>query len=180
VTYGYREAWDIQAGIDFLIAQPEVKQVAAVGISLGGSAVVRAAAIDARLKGIVVESSFSSLSAAIDDAFDDRSILPKWPFAPLLIALAEQRLGVKVSQIDSAHDLASLSARPVLIIHGTNDTTFPVEHALRMYQAARVPKELWLVKDLGHASPVLMAESEYQRRLLSFFDRVFAQEKTQP
>lgn len=174
VTYGYREALDIQAGADFLLAQAEVKQVAALGISLGGSAVVHAAAIDPRLRGIVVESSFSSLSAAVDDAFEGRSVFPKWPFAPLLIWLAEQRVNLKVSQIDSTRDIATLSPRPVLIIHGTADHDFPPAHALRMYEAAQEPKELWLIEGLGHASPIQADEAEYRKRLLSFFERAFS------
>lgn len=174
VTYGYREALDIQAGVDFLLAQAEVKQVAALGISLGGSAVVRAAAIDSRLRGIVVESSFSSLSAAVDDAFEGRSVFPRWPFAPLLIWLAERRVNLQVSQVDSTRDITALSPRPVLIIHGTADHDFPPAHALRMYEAAQEPKDLWLVEGLGHASPILADEAGYRKRLFSFFERAFS------
>lgn len=180
VTYGYREAFDIQAGVDFLMAQPGIRQVAALGISLGGSAVVHAAALDPRLKAMVIESSFSSLRAAIDDEFDNRSIFPRWPFAPLLIWLAEQRLGVKVDQVDSVRDLATLSQRPVFIIHGTTDQGFPPEHAVRMYEAAKEPKTLWLVEGLGHASPILADEVEYRKRLLAFFEQAFLTEAVQP
>ena len=176
VTYGYREAPDVQAALDYLLALPEIKQVGALGTSLGGSVVVRAAAVDPRLRAIVVESSFSSLAAAVDDAFEDRSVFPKWPFAPLLIALAEQRAGFKVSQVDSARDLATLSPRPVLIIHGTDDRLFPFYHAQRMYDAAREPKELWLIEGLGHANPVTGREAEYREHVVTFFERAFSGE----
>jgi fermentation-respiration switch protein FrsA (DUF1100 family) len=174
LTYGYREMLDMQAALDYLLALPKIKQVGALGTSLGGSVVVRAAAADPRVQAIVVESSFSSLAAAIDDAFEDRSIFPKWPFAPLLIALAEQRAGFKVSQVDSARDLATLSPRPVLIIHGRDDRLFPFYHAQRMYDAAEEPKELWLIEGLGHASPVIGREAEYRERVVGFFERAFA------
>lgn len=173
ITYGYREALDIQAALDYLLARPDIRQVGALGTSLGGAVVVRAAAVDTRLKAIVVESSYSSLAAAIEDAFDDRSVLPKWPFAPLLIALTEQRLGVKVDQVDSARDLANLSPRPLLIIHGEHDALFGRDHAFRMYEAAQEPKNLWLVKDLGHASPLNDHPDEYRRRVVTFFTEAF-------
>jgi fermentation-respiration switch protein FrsA (DUF1100 family) len=175
ITYGYREAQDVQAALDYLLALPEIKQVGALGASLGGAVVVRAAAVDPGLQAIVVESSFSSLATAIEDAFEDRSIFPKWPFAPLLIALAEQRVGLKVSQVDSARDLATLSPRPVLIIHGVDDQLFPVNHAQRMYDAAQEPKELWLIEGLGHANPIKGREAEYRERVVGFFERAFAQ-----
>jgi fermentation-respiration switch protein FrsA (DUF1100 family) len=174
VTYGYREALDVQAAIDYLLALPEIKHVGALGVSLGGAVVVRAAAADSRLSAIIVESSFSSLTDAVEDAFEDRSVFPKWPFAPLLVALAEQRLGMKVSQVDSARDLATLSPRPILIIHSAADTLFPPDHALKMYEAAKEPKTLWLIEDLGHVSPVIDQAAEYQERVITFFDQAFA------
>jgi hypothetical protein len=36
-------------------------------------------------------------------------------------------------------------------VHGDKDLYFPVDHAQRLYDAAREPKELWLVPGLGHA-----------------------------
>lgn len=176
ITYGYREVLDMQAALDYLLALPEIKQIGALGTSLGGAVVVRTATVDPRLQAIVVESSFSSLAAAVDDTFEDRSIFPKWPFAPLLIALAEQRAGFKVSQVDSGRDLAMLSPRPVLIIHGRDDQLFPVDHALRMYEAAQEPKELWLIEGLGHASPVIGREAEYREHVVTFFERAFSGE----
>ena len=40
-----------------------------MGYSLGGAAAVRATAIDERIHALIVESSFSSLSDAVDDSF---------------------------------------------------------------------------------------------------------------
>lgn len=174
ITYGYREVLDVQAAVDYLLTLPEIKKVGALGASLGGAVEVRAAAVDPRLRAIVVESSFSSLSAAVDDAFDDRSIFPKWPFAPMLIALAEYRLGIQGSQVDSVRDLPTVSPRPVLIIHGTADILFPPDHALRMYTAAKDPKALWLIEGLGHANPIPDHEAEYRTRVVTFFEQAFA------
>jgi dipeptidyl aminopeptidase/acylaminoacyl peptidase len=174
VTYGYREALDIQAAIDYLLALPGVEQVGALGNSYGGAAVVRAAAVDKRLEAIVIQSSYSSLPEAVEDAFDDMAVLPKWPFAPLIIALVEKRVGLEISQVDSARDLATIHPRPVLIVHGAEDDLFPVRHAHKMYNAARRPKDLWIVEDLGHASPVKLYEAAYKERVLTFFANAFA------
>ena len=173
VTYGYREAWDVQA-VDYLAAVPGVEQVGALGTSLGGAAVARAAALDPRIKVVVIESSYSSLPDAIEDAFDNFSIFPKQPFAPLFVSLVEWKLGFKAEQVDSARDLATLSPRAVFILHGTDDGLFPVRHALKMYEAAQPPKELWLIDYLGHANPTEGREIEYQRRIVTFFKQAFA------
>ncbi len=174
MTYGYREALDVQAAVDFLLAQPEVEQVAALGHSLGAAAVVRAAATDPRIKALVIQSSYSSLWGAIDDTFRNFSIFPKWPFAPLIVTLAEFRTGLEADQVDSARDLAAMPTRPVLIIHSVADPMFPPHHAREMYNAARSPKELWLIEGLGHVNPIYRHEAEYQERVLDFLRSAFA------
>jgi dipeptidyl aminopeptidase/acylaminoacyl peptidase len=173
-TYGYREALDVQAAIDYLDARPEIEQIGALGVSYGGAAVARAAAIDSRLRAVAIENSYSSLPDAVEDAFDDRSIFPKWPFAPLLVALTERRVGLEISQVNSARDLATIHPRPVLIIHGADDPLFPLHHAQKMYEAAKEPKELWLIEGLGHGSPVIGREAEFKERVVTFFENAFS------
>ena len=46
---------------------------------------------------------------------------------------------------------AQISPIPLLIVHGDSDPYFPVYHAHQLYDAAREPKELWLVPGFGHA-----------------------------
>jgi fermentation-respiration switch protein FrsA (DUF1100 family) len=175
-TYGYREALDVQAALDYLLAQPGIDWVGGIGVSMGGAVMVRAAAVDPRLRAIVVESSYSSLPEAVDDAFESRSTLPRWPFAPLLLALAESKVGLKIAQVNSVRDLPTLAPRPVLIVHGVEDPLFPVEHARRMYRAAHEPKGLWLVENLGHSSPEFDYPDEYRRRVIGFFEQAWGAE----
>lgn len=172
-TYGYREAWDVQAAVDYLDALPKIEHIGALGTSYGGAAVARAAAIDPRLEAVVIESSYSSLPDAVEDSFDQRSMFPKWPFAPLLVALAERRVGIKISQVDSARDLATIHPRAVMIIHGTEDDFFPLHHALKMYEAAQEPKELWIIEGFGHGNPAVGREAEFGARVVPFFENVF-------
>lgn len=173
ISYGYREALDVQAGADYLAALPEVGRIGVIGTSLGGAAVARAAANDPRLSAVVIQTSYSSLTDATNDAFEDLAILPQWPFAPLVVGLAERRVGIKISDVDSARDLAAVAPRPVLIIHTQDDHLFPVHHAHKMFNAAGEPKELWIIEDFGHGDPAVARESEYRARVLSFFNRAF-------
>lgn len=173
-TYGYREALDVLAAVDYLDELPEIEKIGALGTSFGGAAVARAAALDPRLQAVVIESSYSSLTNAVEDAFEERSIFPKWPFAPLLIELVERRVGLEVSQVDSARDLATIHPRAVLILHGTEDHLFPPRHAQEMYESSQEPKELWLIEGLGHASPVDGREAEYRERVATFFENSFS------
>jgi alpha-beta hydrolase superfamily lysophospholipase len=46
---------------------------------------------------------------------------------------------------------ARIDGIPLLVVHGDQDPYFPVEHAQKIFGAAREPKELWLVPGYGHA-----------------------------
>ncbi len=171
VTYGYREALDIEAAVDYLTGQPGIQRVGALGHSLGAAAVVRAAAMDQRLQAIVIQSSFSSLAEAAEES----RALP-WPFRALVLGLAQLKTGTRLDQVNSARDLATMPPRPVLIIHSADDGLFPLHHAQEMYEAAQEPKELWIIDRVGgHVNPIGGHEAEYQERILKFFDKAFAQ-----
>jgi fermentation-respiration switch protein FrsA (DUF1100 family) len=170
LTYGYREALDVQAAVDYLLSRPEIEKVGAFGHSLGGAAVVQAAARDERLQAIVVQSSYSSLSLATEEAYETFTVLPRWPFASLIISLSQLRLGMNLDQVNSATALAAMPPRPVLIIHGAEDTLFRPHHAQMMFDSAPEPKSLFMVEGVGHNNPIFGHEAEYNSRLLNFFD----------
>jgi pimeloyl-ACP methyl ester carboxylesterase len=53
--------------------------------------------------------------------------------------------------VPPAEAAALIAPTPLLIVHGDQDTFFPVDHARELYEAAREPKELWIVPGFGHA-----------------------------
>ena len=46
--------------------------------------------------------------------------------------------------------IASLSGLPILLVHGLEDDTVPVEHGRRLYSSASMPKKLLLLPDVKH------------------------------
>ena len=59
--------------------------------------------------------------------------------------------GWKLIPVPPAEAAAQISPVPLLIVHGEKDHYFPPEHARQLYMAAREPKDLWLMPDMGHA-----------------------------
>lgn len=173
ITYGYAEAEDVKAAVTYLLEQPEIEHVTALGHSLGAAAVVRAAAEDNRIEAMVIQSSFSSLSQAVEDSFEFYSVLPRWPFAPIIIKMAEYRTGVEIGQVSSERDLSEMKPRPLLIIHSSDDNVFPIDHARTMYEAASGVKDIWIIEGLPHINPIAGHEEEYEQRVLNFFEREF-------
>jgi pimeloyl-ACP methyl ester carboxylesterase len=73
-------------------------------------------------------------------------------------AVARTFLATRISQgrwdpvpLGPAEAAARIAPTPLLIVHGDQDGYFPVEHAEQLFEAAKQPKELWIVPGFGHA-----------------------------
>ena len=60
-------------------------------------------------------------------------------------------------------------AFPTLLICDTRDSTIPCRHAQRIYEAARGPKQIWIVPGAAHASALGKEPAEFERRVVAFF-----------
>ncbi len=171
-TFGYTEALDIQAGVDFLLDQPGIRHVGAMGFSLGGATIIRAARLDDRIEALVILSSFDTLEHAARDQFRQVPDPFGWMLTRLVIRAAERRVGLKIGQVNPAQDLAEMSPRPVFIIHGLNDPLFPPTRGQALFNAAPGPKRIWLVEGVGHELP-LNHPQEARQKVLTFFQEAF-------
>ena len=61
----------------------------------------------------------------------------------------------------------------VLLIHGGRDVGIPPEQGRRLYEAARDPRQLWVVPEAEHAGCFYKGREEYVRRVGRFFSDVF-------
>jgi pimeloyl-ACP methyl ester carboxylesterase len=72
--------------------------------------------------------------------------------------VARRMLGTRISSAgwpevpeSPVEVVGRISPIPLLLVHGDADHYFPVEHPQALYDAAREPKELWLLEGFGHA-----------------------------
>jgi len=102
--------------------------IAIAGESMGGRYAVIAAAIDKRLKGVI------AISSSGFHVKDDSSN----PYNSYLLS------------IDIDNYISSISPNPVIMIHGTNDTTVPLESARFTFNLAKEPKKFFIAEGCGH------------------------------
>jgi fermentation-respiration switch protein FrsA (DUF1100 family) len=67
--------------------------------------------------------------------------------------------------------VARISPRAVLFIAPRDDRLIHAEQSMRLYEAAREPKELFVVEGAGHAEAWSIAGAAYEDRVLRFLDR---------
>jgi uncharacterized protein len=172
-SFGVREARDVLGAVQYLEREraETSRTIYALGISQGAAAVLRAAATDARVRAVVVDSTFT----IAQDLLPARALrgLP----APLQTYLktmtcvfASAELGCDLfHQADLAAVTPKLSPRPLLVIHGAADAVADPQEATRFYEAAGQPKCLDMVRGAGHGQALLLEGPAYIIRILQLF-----------
>jgi fermentation-respiration switch protein FrsA (DUF1100 family) len=175
VTLGVYEQKDMISVVNYAKSRTDVDpdRIAVLGISMGGSTAILAAAQDPSIRAVVDDCGFSDAPSVIAASFEHFIHLPAFPFAPVTVWIASERAGIDVNGVRPMDVIGRISPRPILIIHGLADYIVPVENSRRNFRAAREPKELWLVPGAGHGKAHTVSKAEYERRVIAFFNAVF-------
>jgi uncharacterized protein len=123
-----------------------LEQTVVFGKSLGG-AVACEISQGLDLKGVVLESTFTSLASVARNLFGFLK-----GYKPLDTAY------------DSLSKIPGITC-PKLFVHGDSDELIPVREGLALYRAAGEPKDLYTVRGAGHNDVSVVAGREYGRRL---------------
>lgn len=180
-TVGDREVLDLAAAVRWARALGH-ERVATVGFSMGGSVVLRHAALRDGTPGDEAVRDEPVRDEALPDGPDavvSVSAPARWYYrgtAPMrrvhwLITRPEGRLlgrygfrtrihhrdwdPVPLSPVES---VPLIAPTPLLVVHGDSDGYFPTDHADMLAAAAGENGELWLERGMGHAENAASAE----------------------
>jgi predicted acyl esterase len=184
---GPREMADLRAAFAWLTSRADVSdtQVGAMGFSLGGGAVLRAAVEGVPFKAIVPAITWTDLYDALaPQGWPKTGAIANFlqsvhTWEPTVYGIAQDAIrnqnvpAVKAftAQRSSLAELKSLST-PTFFIQGRRDYAFDIAQAKAGYKAVKGPKRLYL-GDLGHAPAANPAAEtpHYLTEAREWFDR---------
>jgi pimeloyl-ACP methyl ester carboxylesterase len=163
--FGVIEAQDVVGAVDCpRQARPQQsRHVFVLGISQGAAAALAAARTDDRIEAVVADSVFPSPAAELRGL---TAWLPwplNWHYEQTTLLFASLELGRNLFREGPYRDIAAVSPRPVLLIHGREDTVIPPREAEGLFSAAGYPAMLWQVRDAGHAEGLQANPASYAR-----------------
>ena len=123
------------------------------------------------VRAVITESAYSSVEDNITEGVRGLTGLPPFPFAPLIVFFGQREAGVDIRSVRPVDVVGQISPRPLLLIHGELDGLILAENSRRLYAAAREPKELYILPDVGHGGFLQAAPKEYPRRILAFLEK---------
>jgi alpha-beta hydrolase superfamily lysophospholipase len=136
-TYGFYEKRDLRRVLDTVAPGP----VALLGVSLGGSVALQAAADDPRISAVVAIAPFATLESVVRE---------RAPFFVTdgdirrALALAERQARFEVDEVNPQAAAARITV-PVLLIHGDQDEHTSADHSRRIYGALTGKRRLIIV-----------------------------------
>ena len=170
-TIGHHEARDMVAAARALRRRPELAdcRIGALGMSMGATAAIVAAAHEPLIEAVVADSAFASLGSIVAGGLRLLYRLPAFPLAPLIVRCGEALVGARIGENRAIEHIARIAPRPLLLIHGDRDRLVPVADAHALHAAAEHPKDLWIAHDTGHARASSKHPAEYLARVDRFF-----------
>ncbi len=165
--WGVAERHSVSAAVDWLVNRDEIdpQRIGALGQSMGAYIVTQAAVLDRRLRAVVIEASPSDVVVMNRLATARWGVLSQWP---TYWALRASGMPLDMQPKDV---IGSISPRPVLIVSGKLDELVRPFMAQELYNAAREPKELWIVDKAHHVDYATVVPQELRERLIDFYSR---------
>jgi pimeloyl-ACP methyl ester carboxylesterase len=160
-TVGDYEIWDLDAAVAWA-RELGYQRIALVGFSMGASVVLRHAGL------------LGGADAVVSVSGPGRWYYRGTPRMRWVHRAIHRRAGRYAARrwlqtriasggwdpvpVPPAEAAAKIAPVPLLIVHGDKDLYFPLDHARQLYQAAREPKELWVLPGMGHAESACTTE----------------------
>lgn len=146
---------DLEAAIDFLchLKETDNTRLSLLGFSGGAAASIYTAAHNTRV------SSLVACACPADFGFlgDREAALPSIQHFRQIGAIRDKSFPPSIETwlndfetISSIHWIDRISPRPLLLVHGDADEVVPLEHAHKLYQKAKEPKELFIIPGAKH------------------------------
>jgi uncharacterized protein len=172
-SLGYHEQKDVAAAFSFLTSQPGIdgRRIGIFGFSLGGSTAILAAAGSGKFAAVAADSAFTSLRDQAREAVTGFYHLPSFPFVNVAVLGYEIYFQTSIKNITPESVIGRIAPVPVLLIAGDGDEMIPAENGRRLFNAAKEPKELWVIPVRGHGGTIAAAGDEYAKRVGEFFDK---------
>ncbi|PWR22782.1 alpha/beta hydrolase [Zavarzinia aquatilis] len=185
-SFGPDEARDVIAAADWIKSRSAGRRIAAYGISMGGNAVLYAAAADPRIEALITQDTYTVAPPVMRRGLIASTGLPEF-VADAVLWSARHFWGLADEAGRGIEVTGSLGARPWLVIQSAADPIVPAGEGEAL-AAADPAARLWLTPapaaddplllEAGawgsHARDYLLAREAWVDRVADFLDGQFA------
>lgn len=173
VGFGVLDRLDLRNWVKYVINRfGSNVQVFLHGISMGAATVLMASSIMPKnVRGIIADCGFTSVYEIFEYVLKRDYHLPKFPIIYLTNIMSKIRAGYGYKDVNTTAEIAR-SDIPILFIHGENDEFVPLWMTMKNYSHCKAYKELFIVRESEHAESHYIDKKGYERRILTFIEKI--------
>lgn len=147
-------------------------EVVVHGISMGAATTMMLAGDPQPeyIKCFVEDCGYTSVWDEFKNELKEQFNLPAFPLLHISNLICKLRHGWSFTEASALKQVTKCK-RPMLFIHGENDTFVPTNMVYPLYEAKPQPKELWLVPSEGHARSYHNFPKEYTEKVREFITK---------
>ncbi|MDK8182821.1 alpha/beta hydrolase [Paenibacillus sp. UMB4589-SE434] len=168
-TFGYKEKYDVQAWVDWVVNRKGDDCIIGLhGQSLGGGTVLEYIAIHRpQVRFVVADCPYSDLTKLIRHQVTKLNHMPAWPTMTLVNRLLKRKAGFKMEDVSPIHIIAH-SKLPIMFIHGKSDIFVPTYMSEEMFNIKPGPKQLLLIDKATHGVAYCYDQELYEAEVTRF------------
>lgn len=173
IGYGWNDRLNVIKWAELLVEQNSDSEIILFGVSMGAATVMMASGEESlpdQVVNIIEDCGYSSVWDELKYQAKEMYNLPAFPILYEVSAISKIRAGFSYGQASSVNQLKN-NTRPVLFIHGSDDTFVPTSMVYKNYQATQGEKELYIVKGAGHAKSFETDPQAYIEKISTFLKK---------
>lgn len=174
-SFGYYEKEDLASVISYIDEKYPSRKLGLHGFGVGAATVTLYCAMDEaeeKVDFFILDSPFDNMKEVMQNEMKNRKV-------PILLEDIVLWLSDKYLEITQRfgyedvepNEAIKNTAIPMLIIHGDEDGTYPIEMGVNLYNNKQKGyKDLWIVEGEGHIEGFKKYPQEYEKRILEFIE----------
>ncbi|MBR0574718.1 alpha/beta fold hydrolase [Proteiniclasticum sp. BAD-10] len=172
-TYGHFEKWDLSAVTDYLYTTyGQDIHIGVHGESMGGAISILHMGMDPRVEFGIIDCAFSDLSELLLLKLKQDSGIKSKKLLQLVNQFIKSKSGFSIEDVSPVKEVPSIK-KPILFIHGTQDTYIPPMMAKAMYAFKVENKFLYLAEGGEHSTAMAVDPQRYDEEITRFLNIVY-------
>jgi len=174
-SFGDLERRDVLGAVRWLRATHarQAERIVGVGAGTGGAALIAAAADPSTegraIEAIAIYGGYSDFHLWAEQLAHDFFQEPaRWMTVHVALPMASLQSGTDLNGFSPASFMSQIWPRPVLIIHGGDDSVTPWDHGFRLFRAASPPRDSYWLGKAGQGD--VLRSRDVARYVKEFFD----------
>jgi hypothetical protein len=173
IGFGWLDRFDYLKWIHFMLNRvgPHA-QIVLHGLSMGGATVLMASGekLPEQVKCVISDCAYTSVQDILSYQAKRLSKLPAFPLIHLAGCVCKVRAGYTFGEA-SALAQVKKTHKPILFIHGGEDTFVPTTMLDPLYEASNGPKEKCIIPNAGHGLAYATDVAVYRQKVSAFLEK---------